>query len=640
VNINGGSIKAARNPGPKLDLKFHSAETGAKKGAGEPRHGTDNAKQLARARRRIRELEIALSASKLENLRLSNDTTRMHEMGSSYYSARGFADTDENTMVRSESELSQTCLPPSRGCSRGFEKEGKRAWIADHTLEDLRESALRSTRSESTTSRDRSKLKTPGTQLTTGITGRLASNSVQTPSTAPHSGAEDSVVRSTGKGGLEVESDVRNTKGSAGGSMNLRLLIKLHKMILSLRKILTLEVNAKQIWEDVLTLAGRLLGAKHVVLYEFDDEDDKFSAIASNSQLRTRYSFSMGEGPVGSSAEKKLICNIYDLRKDPRFPKSRTFASMPVRAMLCIPVTSTIFPEQGTMYVLQFIEKANTIGPNNFSEEDEVIGEIISSYITSVREQLYLRQRIRDQQSKTTGFFDSVEKLFAGDELVQAALNIVKKTRTLFDASYSLLFRVDKEAKELVLIAQSSDEPLFIPQGYANRRQYKGMTSQRVPLSTSSLATMAALSETQINVKDSKTDSRFNVQADEYLAASKYQLGQWGTGAVLVTPIMDTKDTQNICGVHILARTRRKPFTKADEIEIKGFLDLMAICINRICMTEDGSSGVDENVMSLKDLLDNFPKEERLPELAPLAEQVQKLQQIKSDYHNLLDPEK
>mmetsp|Transcript_22554 Transcript_22554/g.36263 ORF Transcript_22554/g.36263 Transcript_22554/m.36263 type:complete len:102 (-) Transcript_22554:237-542(-) len=100
---------------------------------------------------------------------------------------------------------------------------------------------------------------------------------------------------------------------------------------------------------------------------------------------------------------------------------------------------------------------------------------------------------------------------------------------------------------------------------------------------------------------------------------------------------MDTTNRKEIRGVHIMGRTTTKPFSKNDEKQLKGFLDLMAICINRISQTEEESSGVDQNVMSLKDLINEFPKEKRLPEMKTLMDQVIKLQKIKSDYLQILD---
>jgi len=522
--------------------------------------------ELSRARQRIQELEVALSAAKLENLRLSKNgdsQSKLEEKRAYHYVGNDLQDAAE----------------------RGSPRVPESVWIDDSTLDSIRD----------------------GTQ--TARSARIFT-------------VEDST--------RQVE-EVKNE----AQTRNVGFSGKLHKWMDNLRKIT--DKNSDTPWNKALAECSKMIGAKYVILYEYNEEMNNYEAIAGNAPMRLALSYELNEGPVGACAKTQTSINILDMRRDDRFKSHMNFCGKIVRAMLCVPVSS---PRTSMVRnVLQAVEKipSSSNSPKFFSSEEQAMCDLFAWIIGGVRDRIRLENSVTSLQSKTTGFFESVKNLLGSQQLQQAALNVVRKTQMLFESSYSLLFRVDKEAKEIVLIAQSSDEPLFIPQGYAKRKPRDGMSHQRVPLSTKSLATTAALTETQINIRDSNRDARFNVQADEYLAASKCQLGAWGTGAVLITPVMDTTNRKEIRGVHIMGRTTTKPFSKNDEKQLKGFLDLMAICINRISQTEEESSGVDQNVMSLKDLINEFPKEKRLPEMKTLMDQVIKLQKIKSDYLQIMD---
>jgi len=375
------------------------------------------------------------------------------------------------------------------------------------------------------------------------------------------------------------------------------------------------------------------------VLYEFDEDTERFNAVAGNMPFKTKISFKEGEGPVGFCADSKKVLNINDIRRDERFAKNRTFMGIAVRACLCVPYVAASTGR--VMNILQIVDRVKGSGGEGtyyFTRENEMVAQSLAWVMGGMRERTFLLKSVDSHEAKTTGFFTSVKKLFGSSELHTAALNIITKTRTLFDAAYALLFRIDRQEHELILVAQSSEQVLFIPQGYAKAKDYKGMTSERVPLHTKSLATTCAKTVRTINVKDARNDNRFNIQADEYLAEGKYQLGSWGTGAVLVTPVMDTKNRNEIRGVHVLGRTKKKPFSRSDEAELQGFLDMMAICINRVTATEGDSRGVGKNVSHMKQLIDEYPEANRLPEMKHMMETVVKMSQVNDKTMRLLDP--
>lgn len=344
-------------------------------------------------------------------------------------------------------------------------------------------------------------------------------------------------------------------------------------------------------------------------------------------------SFAVGEGMVGLCAKTGRIENTMDIRRDGRFVKERSWCKH--REVLCVPISAS----DGTpTVVIVLTGKAKKVGVNcgAYSPEEETLAVICAKALSYTLKRCQLSTRLKLTLEKTTGFFESVKKLFTSDELTQAADNIVKKTRLLFNADYSLLFRLDKQTKELVIVSQNSELSLFIPQGYAETKGYKGPTSQRVPLETKSLATRCAKNIEQINITNSQSDPRFKKNADEYLAEGKYQLKTQGTDCVLVTPVMDTTTHKDVLGVHILGRISKKPFTKTDQAGLGDYMELMAICVNRIKMMDMKTEQMDKNLDSLNLLIDSIPEERILPKMKILMDEVDKLQFSNANNKKLL----
>ncbi len=437
--------------------------------------------------------------------------------------------------------------------------------------------------------------------------------------------------------------------------------VTLRKMSNAMKSLAFIQ-SLKEEAESVINVAVRLTGASFVIVYEYCD-DEKLRSILSNiTDKGQTLCVDVGAGLIGAVAKKRRLENIMDMRRETRYPLSKAILGREIRSMLVVPVVDQ---QNKIKAVVQLMNKTDRRTGQNlaFSQSDVVLSRFYGNLLSNALSQEHLRARVKLQEFKTSDLFANVKRLFTGGELGVFLTNVIEKTRRLFDAKYALLFRVDKKARELVLVAKNSDNVIYVPQGYADAKNYKGVQSQRVPLSAKSLATLCVKTREKINIKNAREDPRFNTQADEYLAEGKFQLAIWGTQCVLVTPITDnsvatseanqpsdqdagdsdggTGADPEIVGVHIIARTNPRPFTEDEENDIRVYLELMSVCLNRLSGgAAESKDKEDKDVGNIKDLvkqLSTLEEGSTLPDLSPMRDELDKIQKTKMAYNKILD---
>ena len=345
-----------------------------------------------------------------------------------------------------------------------------------------------------------------------------------------------------------------NTEKTIDTKSGLNNKIRDLQMLLDLSNELAEKNNLDEVLSTLLDAIVKATGGKRGSLFLNDTQTNQlYSRIALGSVIQElRFHNSKGiAGAVFCSGRAEIINDPYSDKRFFRDLDAQT--GYVTRSILAAPIQTA---KKEIIGVAQVLNKAK----GNFNQNDLVLLTKMTQQAAVILQGIQDVERIESRRREEMEFLDLIANVTSELNLNKILQNIMSEATRMLTAERSTLFLNDPKTQEL----------------FARTAQGSGIGEIRLP-NHNGIAGAVFVSGESINIPYAYADLRFNPTFDKKTG--------FFTRTILCVPVINK--TGDVIGVTQVLNKRGGPFTKDDEMRLKGFTAQVSIALENAKLFED-----------------------------------------------------